>query len=106
MKADLGVEADLGASRMRYVVKMREDIGERERGREAEKERVGQLFKGLGLGSNSQQRYIRSKVRDVYEMSHNDDMARKIAALNKKMDPMMSKNVTPKPVEASSRKIT
>lgn len=29
-------------------------------------------------------------------------MARKIAALNKKMDPMMSKNVIPKPVEVYS----
>ncbi|CAB4265650.1 unnamed protein product [Prunus armeniaca] len=103
MKADLGAEANLGAPGMRYVVKMREDVGERERererGRQAEKERVGQFFSGLGLGSNWQQRDIRSKARDVYELSHNDNMARKIAALNKKMDPMMSKNVTPKPVE-------
>ncbi|CAB4265723.1 unnamed protein product [Prunus armeniaca] len=93
MKTDLGVEADLGGTGMRYVVKMRENVGERETERQRKRE----------WGNFLAQRDIRSKVRDVYELSHNDDMARKIAALNKKMDPMMSKNVTPKPVELSMK---
>lgn len=54
------------------------------------------------LGSNSQQRDTRSKAKCVYELNHNDDMARQIAALNKKMDAMMSKHTTPKPVEVCS----